>query len=494
MIFRKPGFYLFSLLGILLFACNKEKIITSSTAMLKFSTDTVYFDTILANLGSVTQRFKIYNPHNNPIVIKNLYLGGGSSSYYKLNVDGTPGNSQSNIELAAHDSIYVFVEVTINPKNKQNPFIIADSVICLTNGNEQNVKLVAYGQDVHLYHNEYIKSGTWSGDIPYLIVGVALLDSAEVLHINPGTRIYLASQSMLYIKGKLDAEGTLENPILFTGARFDGYYENAAGQWGTIYFHPNSTGNYMKYVTIKNAVAGIQIGYPGYDHVPDLKIEDCMILNSQIMGIYAFNAKITAYNIIVADAGQSLLRLFMGGDYNFYQCTFSNISARLPKYLASGGYIGRSEYSLEFTNFYHWYQYTKDYWIDSVTYTNDLNLNFYNSILYGVKDEEIKFKKKGSAKLDYTFNNCLIKNNKDSLKYSDHTHFDTIILNKDPRFINDSASLAPLDLELDTLSPAINAGDMKWIQDIPSLRYDYNGNDRTIDGKPDLGAYEWEEK
>ena len=230
----KQLFLFFTLLGLILVACKKEEIIKDTSAKLTFSADTVFFDTVLANTGSVTQRFKIYNPNDRPIVIQDLYLGSGSSSFYRLNVDGIEGNQQSDIKLEAKDSIYVFVEVTIDPDNNQNPFIIADSVMCITNGNVQNVKLVAYGQNVHLFRNEYIQTQTWSGDKPYLIQGTVELDSNEVLTIAPGTRIYLGSRSSLSIRGKLEAHGTYDSPILFTGARFDEFYESSAGQWKTL--------------------------------------------------------------------------------------------------------------------------------------------------------------------------------------------------------------------------------------------------------------------
>jgi len=471
----------------LIICCNEEKLLTDSSAALQFSEDTVYFDTILATLGSVTQSFKIYNFHDQPIQISELYLAKGTSSPYRLNVDGEQGASHSNIILPADDSIYVFVEVTIDPQNSNSPMIVKDSIVCITNGNFQDVKLIAYGQDVHLFRSEIIKTQTWTNDKPYLIVDNAAIDSLEVLNIDPGTRIYLSHNSSLLVWGRLEAIGTVDDPIVFSGARFDGRYENSAGQWGTIYIHPNSTDNLLEYVTIKNANAGLQVGYPDEESKAAIELRNCMILNSAYSGIFSFGGKITAYNTIIADCGMYALRLLMGGEYEFYHCTISNISAYYPDYY-SGGYKPRGEPSLFFTNYYPWGKLDDQYRLIGDTLMRDLNLNMYNSIVYGIMEQEIVVKERNSSEANYYFDHCLIKNPPDSTK--DPLHFNAIVLNENPNFVNDSIVIGDFDFQLDTLSPAKDSGDYQLIQGIPLLETDYLGNSRTTDGLPDLGAYE----
>ncbi len=476
-------------------ACNDEKLLTEGSATLQFSADTVYFDTILATLGSVTQRFKIYNVHDRPIQISDLYLAKGTSSPYRLNVDGEQGASHSNIIIPADDSIYVFVEVTIDPQDSDSPLIVKDSVICITNGNFQDVKLIAYGQDVHLFRNEIIKTQTWNSEKPYLIVNNVAIDSMEVLNIEPGTVVYLHNNSSLFVWGRLEARGTLEEPILFTSARFDEYYELSAGQWGTIYIHPRSTGNMLEYVTIRNANAGLQVGYPDEKTKSSIELRNCMILNSASFGIYSFGGNITAYNTIIADCGMSALGLFMGGEYNFYHCTISNVSAYYPGYYR-GGYKSRSHPTLWLRNYFDWAILDDHYRVIGDTLMRDLNLNMANSIVYGVLQQEIVKEERSSAGFNYYFNHCLIKNidsfdydDPDSLDYDDPEHFNAIVLNENPNFINDSIAIGDYDFQLDTLSPAKDSGDIQIIQRIPLLEFDYLGNSRA-DGYPDLGAYE----
>lgn len=494
-----------SILFILVIAlsCHKEEITTSNSDKLSFSTDTVYFDTILTTFGSVTKRFKIYNPHDENIVISELYLGGGINSPYRLNVDGTKGNSHKNIEIRRKDSLYVFVEVTLDPLNSNSPLIVSDSIVCITNGNQQNVKLVSFGQDVNLFSNKIIKTQTWTSEKPYMIFKNVALDSGEVLTIEPGTQIYLYNYSALLVYGRIEANGTYENPITFKGARFDNWYENAAGQWGTIYFDPISKGNKLEYVTIKNANAGLQLGYPEDKAGPSIELKNCMILNSASFAMIAYNASVNSYNTVIADCGQSMFFLTMGGTYNFYHLTASNVSAYYPN-IIEDGYKSRSDPSLVVSNYFRWYKLDDYYHLKDVVYSNDLNLNFYNSIIYGISKEEISIYDTNIVDFNFKFDHCILKNTPDSfeiirdyektyLKYNDESHFKELVLNKDPLFVNDSIVKGEFDFSLDSLSPAIDSGDIQLILGIPQVLTDFKGKSRNLDGKPDLGAFERDE-
>jgi hypothetical protein len=71
----------------------------------------------------------------------------------------------------------------------------------------------------------------------------------------------------------------------------------------------------------------------------------------------------------------------------------------------------------------------------------------------------------------------------------DTEHYNVLVFNKDPEFVNDSDRYH-LDYSLDTLSPAQNAGDPAILTTFPFLGTDQSGNPRNIDGLPDLGAFE----
>ena len=120
----------------------------------------------------------------------------------------------------------------------------------------------------------------------------------------------------------------------------------------------------------------------------EITLNNCMILNSGALGIYAFNAKIIAYNTIVADSRYMSVFIQMGGRYRFYHCSLSNHSANYPS--ETNSYIPRESSSptLYFTNYFKWFDLDEDYRIIPSDYPMALDLGFYNSIIYG--DQKIR--------------------------------------------------------------------------------------------------------
>ena len=68
-------------------ACKKETLLTSG-GTLRFSTDTLSFDTVFTEYASFTMELKIYNPQSQKISLSNVRLEKGTQSYFSLNVDG----------------------------------------------------------------------------------------------------------------------------------------------------------------------------------------------------------------------------------------------------------------------------------------------------------------------------------------------------------------------------------------------------------------------
>jgi hypothetical protein len=54
----------------------------------------------------------------------------------------------------------------------------------LQNGNWQDIKLLAWGQDVHLINGEIITTTTWNNDKPYLVYNSMLVDTNQTLRID----------------------------------------------------------------------------------------------------------------------------------------------------------------------------------------------------------------------------------------------------------------------------------------------------------------------
>ena len=111
----------FLLLGIILFwsSCRNDFEFSPSTGSLEFARDTVYLDTVFTNIGSSTYNLKVYNRSDEDIVIPTIQLENGTSSFYRMNVDGTTGLEGAqegkffeNVELLANDSLFIFISKT----------------------------------------------------------------------------------------------------------------------------------------------------------------------------------------------------------------------------------------------------------------------------------------------------------------------------------------------------------------------------------------------
>jgi hypothetical protein len=450
-------------LTIFIFSCEKESFVTKPSAQLNFSTDTVFFDTVFTTIGSVTKKFTVKNPHDKRIKISEIKLARGKDSDYRLNINGIQSNKVSNVELAANDSMYIFAEVTVDPTNQNNPLVIKDSVVFETNSNKQDVKLVSWGQDMHLIKGEILKTQTWQADKPYLIYNSALVDTGATLTIEAGANIHFHRNSRFFIAGSLVADGTKEEPIVFQGDRLDHEYDDIPGQWDGIWMMAGSHDNYLDYVEIKNAIIGLQVDTLGNTTAPTLSISNSKIKHMTYAGLYAQGAKIKAYNCVIGDCGSYALALTLGGSYEFYHTTIGNY------------WYGstRTTPSLILNNYYK----------DTTGNFNyrDLDKAFFgNCIIYGNKSSEIHLDNKPEATFNFTFDHSLLK-----ISPEDTTNesFNNTLINKNPRFVSTSNH----KLKLDTLSPAVDTGKEQFGQDYP---FDIEGNSRIVDEAPDLGAYE----
>jgi hypothetical protein len=461
---------------VLIFACQPERIYEENPdAKLVFTTDTVFFDTVFTTIGTATESFRIKNPHNRFIRIDEIILAGGASSVFRINVDGKSGTGFTDVEIAPKDSMYVFVEATLDPNGMEGILRIQDSIVFRTNGNIQDVDLVAWGQDVHIIRKEEFSGEVfWTPEKPYLVMDYAYVDSSAVLTLEPGVTVHFHRNAILYVDGSLRVNGTLEEPVRFMGDRLEEFYRDIPGQWGFIYLSEQSSGNRIDYAEIIDGTMGILISAsPESGLRPDLVLSNTLINHMSSNGIYALNASVTGTNLVIGDCGAACAGLIYGGAYDFTHCTFYNA---WPSW-----YSNRRLPAL----------YLSDYFGTIDTATGDLLIytggdfdraQFRNSIIYGNERMELVIDSYNGNQLNYSFDHCLLKIDTDSLDYASDPLFTNIINYEDPRL--DSI---PVLYSLDTLSPAIDAGLPAHAVGIP---FDFEGNNRLADEAPDLGAYE----
>lgn len=462
----KHLFYLiFSVIVTFIISCEKEEFNTSVDANLVFSRDTILFDTVFTTIGSSTQRFTVKNPYNKNLKISSIFLAGGEDSPYRINIDGFPGTRLDDAELRKKDSLYIFVEVTIDPLNADLPMVVKDSIIFQFNGTQQDVNLISYGQDVNLINGEIITTETWNSPKPYLIYNSMLIDSLHTLTIEAGTKLYFHKGSRLYVAGTIIAEGASELPIIFQGDRLEDDYEDIPGQWDGIWLMAGSKDNIFDYTEIKNAIIGIQVDTLASTSKPTLLLSNSKIENMTSAGIFAQGSTIEAYNNLIANCGQYAIALTIGGSYEFYHCTIGNY----------WGYSTRTTPSVLLNNYYiDVYENTQIRDIDKAL--------FGNCIIYGNKESELYIDKHEDGILDFKFDHTLIKVD-DEFSTADPLNFENIIINENPNFIDPFNN----NFELDTLSIAKDKGKIEYGIQFP---YDLNQQNRNSDDAPDLGAFE----
>lgn len=468
-------FYLFAIVSSLYFvSCRKDNYITDTTAKLSFSTDTILFDTVFTTIGTVTEQLLVYNPHNKKIKIDNIRLAGATNGQYRINVDGDPTNNTSNIIIGPKDSLYIFIQVTIDPLNINTPLVVKDSIIFETNGNIQDVDLVAYGQDAHYYYpNTNIRGlpplyllnhdETWINDKPYVVFGYFAVDSSYLLKIEKGCRIHFYQSAGLWISpfATLKVNGTKEDPVTFQGFRFEHVYENTSGQWDRIWINENysNVDNEINYAIIKNAYIGLQAEVLQVKTTNSLKVKNTIIKNCSGWGFLSRAYDTYFENSVIVNAEKNVVALANGGKHNFINCTIAN-------------YVSPSKGQRK----------------DATLYMNnaglDLNAYFANTIVYGDITDEVAVESVPNIGFNYLFENCLLKT---SATTSSASNYLNCFTNQDPLF-KDKTKLANFNIKQS--SAAIDKGSYALSKSgitVPTV--DIENTIRIAN--PDLGAYEY---
>jgi hypothetical protein len=461
------------LISLISLSCVKEDEIDNDPALkLSFSSDTILFDTVFTTVGSATQVFKVFNPSDKKVVISSIKLGRGNNSPYTFNVDGISSGEINDLEIAGKDSAFVFVKVTIDPNNENAPLVQQDSLVFTTNNNVQDVKLVAWGQDAYFYNRGLLASDyVFGSDKPHVIYNYLIVDSLHTLEIQAGARIHLHAGAMIlvYNSASIKIKGTAEQPVIIEGDRLEDYYKDIPGQWGRIWLYAGSIDNEIDYAIIRNGETGIQVDTVGNSPNPTLRISNSMIYNMTSIGLLAQGTNIEAANCVFANCGSYAVALTLGGSYDFRHCTLGN----------------------------YWRDFQRFSGLVLNNYYIDINENvqvrplekayFGNCLIYGETRDELTIDKAtGDGTFNYMFDHCIIKT---ELEVNDPLHYTATTRNAEPWFRD------PYNEEFQpdsTLSSVIDKGSNEVVNtSFFDITNDLDQINRTEDGLPDVGAYEF---
>jgi hypothetical protein len=460
---------------------------------LRFSVDTLSFDTLFSSVGSVTKQFMVYNPNGEALKIESILLANAGKSGFRINVNGRRGDSFKDIDIWKKDSLYVSVEVTANPNGAHRPLMIEDSILFHTNGIRQSVLLQACGQDVRLIKGgvTFTKDTVLTADLPWLVYDSLTVAEGVTLTLEKGVRFYMHSQASLIVAGTLKANGTREEPILFRGDRLDYIYaevvlpyDRIPGQWRGIYFTPASFDNELHHVIIRNGFSGLVCR----ESTPERKkidIRHSQITNMDDKLLVAINCWIEASDSEFSNSTSATVAL-IGGKYRFVHCTLANYKKigksrdlqspclMLSNHLKSG----------ENETFYPLLQAGFDNCIIDGSFPADSTHLYSGELMFFTQEEG---EEQGhDATFNYRFNSCFIKTAR-----IENERFVRNLFVKSPSYLKTATreEIYEYDFRLANESEGIGRADRTVSEHFPEDRY---GVSRlTGDTAPSIGAYEY---
>lgn len=493
-----PLLIVFTILLNLLAGCDglDENYSTNPNHRLSFSTDTLSFDTVFTTIGSATKQFMVYNRNDQPLNIERVIQASPATSGFRINVDGRKGDNFDNVRVAAKDSLYIFVEVTVNPNGKDQPLLVQDSIVFFFNGVKQSVLLEACGQDVNLIKGGKVltEDTKLTAERPYLIYDSLTIDEGVTVEIEEGAGFYMHDKAKIISKGTIIANGTMDKPIVFRGDRLDFIlndllpYDRTPGQWEGIIFKQESFGNVFNNVIVRNGNNGIYCE-PSDPEKSKLKINNSQITNMDGFAFKAINSNIEATNSEFTNATADVI-LLAGGKYSFTHCTIANYMTLKPRNSSSNG--KENSHTLHIQN--------KDPDSNSASYNLE-QAYFDNCIIDGnhsvskkLDEGELKIELETtiqSGNLNYQFNHCVIKR----LEIKDDKFKDVIFYTENDenkmeyRMTGGDKNKYMYDFRPDKeTTPGVGKADLFVTQKYPIDRYGVN---RLTNDGPDIGAYEY---
>ena len=508
--FMKTKCFIYWITGLLAIGIAGCSVIddysVSPNHFLSFSTDTLSFDTVFTTIGSTTNYFMIYNRNSEALKIERIVLAGGGRNGFRINVDGRKGDNFTDIPIWKNDSLYVAVEVTVNPNDDNSPFVMFDSVVFVTNGRSQYVLLEAYGQNAHILKEGTIFSGdtTLTADRPYLVYDSIYIPEGVTVVVEQGASFYMHKDAKWLIDGTLKTFGTQSEPVVFRADRLNNFstilsYDHISAQWGGLFFGALSFDNEINYTQIRNGITGLMFE----ESTPDRKKID--IRHSQINNmdgniLQAVNCHIEASNTEFSNAGDYLVML-SGGKYQFTHCTLANYMQGVmishnktrffPTLTLSDNIITLDEKG-EVKNYtFPLLQAFFDNCIIDGSLSPDTTSKYQGEILFSTGIDYIDGH---DEQFNYRFNHCVIKTKK-----VDNERFNEVVFVDNPKeesmkYVKNGKNEDDLydyiyDFRLSDESLGIGKADRSIAEQFPVDRY---GVDRlTSEFGPSIGAYEY---
>ena len=471
-------------------ACTlEEEFVTDPALMLRFSQDTIRFDTVFTEVGSATRSFKVYNPRDQEVNVSSIRVANDAGGKFRINVDGRVGPEVENIFLPPNDSIYVFVEVTVDPDQdlSVSPFVFTGQVLVTATEVEQPVQLEAFGQNANYLPSDRTRANfgvltcnlgeiAFDDPRPYVLYGSLIVDECTLV-LPAGTRLYIHgglvqnadlfpespifNDGLLIFQnsGRLRIDGTLEEPVLIATDRLEEEFLELGGQYSGIRFGAATGPHRISHATIRNGIVGVFV-----DSTARVSIDHTTIAYTSSAALVGYQARVTASNLLCHSNGGGALQAIKGGQYDIDYATLVNRSGQTPAVALSNGFdLGGNRFI-----------------------GAPLTANLRNCIVAGTLNDELALIdfELGDA-LDYNLTNCLLQSQRVPQQVADFESrcSECLLIDRsDTLFVNVQQD----SFQLDTLSVAEGLA-----VPVSGITDDLRGVARDAQ-RPDVGAYEYQ--
>jgi hypothetical protein len=464
--FLLPCLLILSCLLTVLPGCEpKEDLFTTDPgAKLEFSSDTVLFDTVFTQVGTVTKRLWVYNRNSRAVKVEQISVLNPAASEYSIIVNGDAGPMANDVEIRGKDSLLVLVRAKLGPGSAQpqsKPFLNTDQLQFKTNGNDQQVQLVAYGQNAFFHRGVLGCNEVWRNDKPHVLPSAVLVPAGCILTIEAGARIYAHAGAAIIVKGTLRVNPTFAptgelkptdpNIVRFSSDRLESFYDEVPGQWAGIQFDSvSSRNNIVRYAEIKNSTFGLLVYNPGNQQPrPRVTVSNTVIKNISGAGlsfasggqafdgagVLSIGGDFTLTNCLFTNCGEYAILGEAGGTFNLNFCTIANFTPQFR----------RETESLWFTN---------ESVLKRVAGPLATRVAIRNSIIWGSVPDELLFKN-GNEYAELTIQNSVLRTQLYKTAFAGSLFGN--LVNVDPKFKRPADKFFDkFDYNLDTLSAVSN--------------------------------------
>ncbi len=331
-------FSLFTLSFFTLFSCDDyDTFTTDRSATLRFSNDTVLFDTLITTVPSSTKTLTVYNRGDKGLRISEVRLMGGADSPFRVNIDGqdmsrSAENRVTDFEVRRRDSILIRIEVTVPELEHDSIAALNDRLLfTLESGVLQEVPIIASGRNAFFLHGWTVSTDTtFNTRRPIVIFDSLVVARGATLTLDAGTQLLFHEKAGMTVRGRLVAQGTAAAPVILRGDRTDHMfdylpYDRLPSRWEGLTFTQESCNNSLDFVDLHSGNFGIRCDSTGIDSLK-LRLTNARIHNLGGHGLELLHCRTEVVNTEVSNTMGHCAYVF-GGDAQFIHCTLAQFYA-----------------------------------------------------------------------------------------------------------------------------------------------------------------------